>query len=610
MINHGFKQEIKKSDVTEKNGAFFCGQASLKRFRGVWILNLFGSREQMAYPHGALARNLINDTALNFFVKKINNAISNNYLFKQFPLLKYPALKVIDWFFVEPLIDNLSKEEKNVIKAFTHGARIKCEVLEKGWVVPDVGQLFLAKLFNNNSIIQAPTFRPFSGFGCSSLVFNRSKSANGALIHARNLDYDSFGFFDKYPVIIYYHPEKYGEMNYTSVSSLGLPTSGITASNEAGITLSLHLLMINQVSTRGKPILSITEEVIRRARTIDEAVEIIKSQKASGAWSIVLSSIKEDRACIVDVTARNLIVRKMESDKLIATNHVFDERLKKDEFSINYQYYLDSRLRYEDLEVLTKEKNTYSIQDVVNIISTHEHKNTDSGAALQKPLTGTIAKMNNIQSLVFCPEKNIVYVARPKVEGSKPLDGEYVPLPLICAGNKEPRDYSTVANITSHNTCDESVLEAHAHFRRATFEAAENGDFKRALELLNLASINCSNESEYYLMSALTAFRLAYDVTAQAQREMLDRAFGLLEKAEKCGQNDYHKNIVYLFKARYFDIVGKRTKSKIFYNMVDTTISKRLSDAATKSQGFGARYSVKMLKTISIDYIHSDLYQF
>jgi len=46
-------------------------------------------------------------------------------------------------------------------------------------------------------------FGSVQGFGCSSFVAD-----TGDFIHARNLDYESQGVFDRNPAVIYFHPEK------------------------------------------------------------------------------------------------------------------------------------------------------------------------------------------------------------------------------------------------------------------------------------------------------------------------------------------------------------------------------------------------------------------
>jgi len=101
----------------------------------------------------------------------------------------------------------------------------------------------------------------------------------GDFIHARNLDYESQGVFDRNPAVIYFHPEKAGELNYGSVTSLGIHTAGITGFNEAGITLGLHQTFVDAVSRTGTPILSVTERVVREARTLDQALQMLQSAK-------------------------------------------------------------------------------------------------------------------------------------------------------------------------------------------------------------------------------------------------------------------------------------------------------------------------------------------
>ena len=45
------------------------GQATLSKFKGVWILNLFGSRQEMAFQHGRLIAPIVEKTALPSFIE-------------------------------------------------------------------------------------------------------------------------------------------------------------------------------------------------------------------------------------------------------------------------------------------------------------------------------------------------------------------------------------------------------------------------------------------------------------------------------------------------------------------------------------------------------------
>ena len=74
------------------------GRATLSRQDGVWILNLFGTRQEMAYQHGALAREMIADSALPFFADKIHSSVRETYILKNHPhLAAVVANRVIDW---------------------------------------------------------------------------------------------------------------------------------------------------------------------------------------------------------------------------------------------------------------------------------------------------------------------------------------------------------------------------------------------------------------------------------------------------------------------------------------------------------------------------------
>src|SRR5581483_10850129 len=84
---------------------------------------------------------------------------------------------------------------------------------------------------------------------------------------------------------------------YVAVTALGIHAPGITAFNEAGLTLAVHQLTFDDVQSSGTPMPIISAEVIRNARTIDDAIAIIRSFPRAGGWAYVLSRGR-DRAVV------------------------------------------------------------------------------------------------------------------------------------------------------------------------------------------------------------------------------------------------------------------------------------------------------------------------
>lgn len=201
----------------DADGTRHFGRASLLKFRGVWILNLFGTSEQMAYQHGVLISDIVNQTALPFFAQKINNSINQTYIIKDHPWLRPLISSFVNTMAACPFRSHLPDEYKRIAKALAKGSGVSEATVLSAMTVPDVGQWLTAWVFGKNRI--SKSIFNLGNLGCSTIV-SSPKDRAAEFFHARNLDYEGYGIFDAYPVVIYFHP-KANAMPYTSVSSLG-----------------------------------------------------------------------------------------------------------------------------------------------------------------------------------------------------------------------------------------------------------------------------------------------------------------------------------------------------------------------------------------------------
>ncbi|MBI3557376.1 MAG: hypothetical protein HY074_14015 [Deltaproteobacteria bacterium] len=570
----------------------FAREGTLTNYHGVWVMNLYGSRTEMAAQHGRLIRNRINETALPFFSNKIHNAIKQTYIIKDFPALAAPTLAAIDFWVTHPLRRALPHEDHEVLKAFATAAHYPVNLAYNAGVVPDVGQWLTTTIFHKNNVLDG-AFGGAGAFGCSSFVL---PSASG-LVHARNLDYESYGIFDKYPAIIYFHPDKPGAQSYTSVTSLGIHTAGITATNASGLTVEIHQTFVSAVSRTGTPIIATTERVIRDAHNFDEALHILKTAKYAGSWAVVVSSARENRAAVVEVSADGAQVREMPESNgkyLVMTNHVFTPLMKKREYAVNYSGYLESRERYALLDHEAREMSRTG--------------RTDVQSAIDLISNGPVAKLNNIQSVVFLPRQNAIYVAVPSIADTEPANGNFVALPA----DGDFETFDALPDLPRSQPPAHSRMLAHALRRQASAAATEEGKFVQAAGLLLQAAELEPANPEYTLLAALSYLHASPGLKDDTARlAMSARADELLLRAQNANPSKYHESVIRLFRGRYLDSLGTaeaRTEALHQYSLVDTTYSKPLRDAVAAD--IKAPYGAREFRKITIDYLHGDLYRF
>jgi tetratricopeptide (TPR) repeat protein len=577
----------------------------IEEVHGIWVVDLYGSREEMARRHGELVRERLDQTAVPYFAGKIRHSIGNTYIIRDAPWLEPVFSSAIDLVAQEPLRNAIPADDDRMLLAFAQGAGLSAREIRDAWTLPDAGQWLTATLFGKNQVQKGyfGALPAVGALGCSSLIVSSPLSADG-LLHARNLDYEGYGIFDRAPALIRYHPSEPGAQQYISLSSLGLHQAGISAMNESGIILTLHQSMVAQTSLRGTPILSINERVIREARSLDQAVGILASVRHSGSWRVLLSSAREDRSLLVEISAQGTYVTEdsrferptARAGLLLATNHVLTTELQEDEFSVNYRYAEDTRLRLRALQHLANrelaQKGRIDLQASINIISSGEAF-LESGNSTRPTSHGIIAKLNNIQSVVFEPAHNRVWVARAPegLETAKPLQGQYISLPLFRNSLETPapqiRESSqkpTLARIT-----------AHARYREAAALATEESRFTEAARLYAEAGTLEPAEAIHALMEGLSWFQAG---AFEAAELALLRALAL-------NPDRYHRSLLQLFLGRLDDIQGDRTSALTRYASVETGLSRGMTEQVHKHKR--KPYKANWARKIVLDAIQADV---
>jgi|GEM_PF-5617360 len=577
----------------------------MEQIQGIWVVDLYGTREEMARRHGELVRERLDQTAVPYFAGKIRHSIGNTYIVRDIPWLEPIFSSAIDLIAQEPLRNAIPVDDDSMLLAFAQGAGLSAREIRDAWTLPDAGQWLTATLFGKNQLPKG-YFGPLpsvGALGCSSLIVSSPLSAAG-LLHARNLDYEGYGIFDRAPALIRYHPSEPGAQQYISLSSLGLHQAGISAMNESGVILTLHQAMVAQTSLRGSPILSVNERVIREARSLEQALQILASVKHSGSWRVLLSSAREDRALLVEISAKGTYVAEdsrfdrptARAGLLLATNHVNAAELQMDEFSVNYRYAEDTRLRLRALQRLAgreiSRKGRIDLQAAIDMISSGEAFD-EEGVASQPTSHGIIAKLNNIQSLVFEPARNRIWVARAPegLETAKPLQGTYIGLPLFrnslappAPESREPSEKPTLARIT-----------AHARYREAAALATEESRFSEAARLYAEAAAHEPTEAVHALMEGLSWFQAGEFAAAQAA----------LLHAGSLNPDRYHRSLLALFLGRLSDIDGDRLSALARYASVETGLSQGLTAQALKHKR--KPYKAKWARKVVLDAIQADV---
>ncbi len=171
---------------------------------------------------------------------------------------------------------------------------------------------------------------------CSVLIVEPEKSATGQVLFGRNLDYPTGGFLNEYSLVQVVRPR--GKHAYAAVGFPGFVgvTSGI---NDAGLALAtLEVRTAKDQSAKfdakGMPYLLSYRRILEECTTIDEAVKLLESIHRTTMNNLALCD--QHQGVIVEITTKNVVVRKPEKGFCPCTNHFRTEALCTDKKCYRY----------------------------------------------------------------------------------------------------------------------------------------------------------------------------------------------------------------------------------------------------------------------------------
>ncbi|MGZ3650023.1 MAG: C45 family autoproteolytic acyltransferase/hydrolase [Bdellovibrionota bacterium] len=289
-----------KSLVDEPGASIFdCG--------GVHVVHLSGKPADRARQFGGLVRSgKLSNEVLHYFTDKVSDLAHEEAGWLSYPLrLVYNQLVRL---FHRGTPRPLSEE----IDAMAGGLGIDPIVLRRGLSLPDTG-VFIQGLGSE------PLLHFLPATGCTSVA---ARLPDGGFAYGRNLDFAGVGTWDKHPMLLSIEPEPGSkELRHLVIAADGMPFGGITGVNEAGLTFAVHQNYSRDISLHGVPMVLIGELLLRGAKTLDEALEILKQNRPANLWTFVITDLKTGETMAVESSSRVFLVRHGEGKYFAQTNH-------------------------------------------------------------------------------------------------------------------------------------------------------------------------------------------------------------------------------------------------------------------------------------------------
>lgn len=250
---------------------------------------------------------------------------------------------------------------------------------------------------------------------CSQFIVKDGATKDGRLLHGRNLDYDRMPFMEENPVIFLREPK--GKIPYLVVGFPGC-VAPYTGMNAAGLSVaSNEANAVDDLDREGRSHVQMVREILRSAKSLDEAIAFIQAQDHMTAEIIVVADGNSGKGAVFEMTANHIAIRRIDDNGVLyATNHFVDPTMadkckpvEPGDSTWNRFERLGQLLKpdgpdslYGDLDIptaITVLRDTYDVVKGETL-----DPNQATGGA-------TLANNGAIQSVVFDPGRRMLYVA-------------------------------------------------------------------------------------------------------------------------------------------------------------------------------------------------------
>lgn len=510
------------------------------------FLNVSGSLEEMAVQLATRTRDEARLGAVPAFARHLEQTFANS------PVRRVAGLlgRATHGYVGKRLRRNFPAENRRALEAFARIAEIPEDDVWRAYLTPE---LFLWVVGTYHKILgskRALGLGTVPSLGCTSAIATRPRADR--TLHARNFDYFGLDSWDRFPTVVFYHPDD--GLDHVAITTAGVIGAGGTCMNAAGLTFAVHQHFVDEFDLNGTPIAVVSDRVMRQAHSIEEAVAVLRQHPPVGGWTFVMSEGDTGRAAVYEVAPGKEHLHWLDADEaaLGYANVYWGRSLETAEVDYYPEYRRCNYARQDRVLQCLAEADGAGPPDLARIIGDL----VDPLTGAQRLIGPTIASVLTVGSVVFDPEHRRVWVAAGR---SPTCRGWYVPFDL--AGASCGPSFEVQPFLPFPGWHETPRGKAFSFYREAAAlkERGEASDDK-LLVLVEHALALAPDEPYLRILAGLLALRLGRGRRAEgAFRRSLEDIVRPSRRAE-----------VGLFLAWSLDLQGQRGAAKHLYRSVLT----------------------------------------
>ncbi len=553
----------------------------------VYFVEAAGSPVEMARRMGARTAGLVGEGPVPAYASRVARML------RELSGGRFEALA--DWAMRRCGTDRLARRFREecgpVLEAFAGESPLSCDSLVRAYAMPETVGWLLAHAHRMMGPAGIPgRWRATLGRSSSAVVHPPVAETT---YHARNLGGPGPGGWQRAPLVHHYRPDD--GLDYVAVAAAGLLGGGVTAMNAAGLTLAAHRHLVERPDLDAVPIGVAGDRVMRRARSLEEAVDLLREHPPVGGCSWVLTEGDTGRVAIYEAVPgeEHLVGPGSEQASLVHTNTFVGERPGSAEIEVFPEARRDDAARRERLRARLERfgagQGRVGVAEMAELLGDF-HESAETG----KRLAGrTVAAVDTLSSVVFEPAARRVWVG---VGPSPAARGWMVPFRLggaACGGSAGPdrrrRPFCVQPGWgrTPHG-------RAFELYRRACLQAEEGESAKRLLIQIEHALALFPEDPAMHLLVGLLALRDGRGRRAEgAFRGGLERLDDPARRAEAT-----------LYLGWALDVQGQRASARQMYRSV---LGVEAADPRVRRRARAGRWwglSAARARRLPVDLVH------
>ncbi|RMG06403.1 MAG: hypothetical protein D6731_25875 [Planctomycetota bacterium] len=506
-----------------------------RRVGGLHVLKVQGDFYEMGYQHGRLLADDVARGPLPYYRTYLERLFRSAALGPAGRLL----LPLVQRMVGRSIARGLPGFARDTLRGLADGAGLSWREVLDGATVPDSLVWGASALIRLRRVGPALPYRAGLGLGCTSAIAWGEATADGALLHARNLDYHGVEPWPRTAAVVFHEPAD--GMRYVAVSAAGVPLGGVTAMNEAGLTLAVHQHMFTDAAALGgTPIGLVGDEVMRHADSLDEAERILRRYRPIGCWTyLVADGRRRELLCYEESPRRRVAHRIPTSAGSFGYANVYlDPELGRTERNLYGSYWRHNAGRHRRVrELLAAGRGRLDPQGMARILG-------DVGEGPCR-LREAIAMLFTVGSVVFRPEDGTFWIGDGPAPTSHARFRAFSLEREDCVPEAEGFD-GVPAGL------DAAARAAFEAYREAYVAANDRDDPVGARTFLAEARRLAPDQPLYAYVDGLLALGAG---EVEAAREAFERAIEL-------GHPDAERRAAFRFwRARALDLAGRREEA-------------------------------------------------